>query len=313
MKIADKPGLSLIAECEKVKFHVRVLDNTHDESIEGGTVRIGDVFYPIDEIDEVQYRVVHSFELTLDGLSQPDQYKEAISKMLKYFFDEINELVISSDIPHSQKLNSVMDYKFHFESLIGQFALIHSPVSSNSYVSSKNVIIEHSDERPISDLELIMHISEFLTHQKEVLGKAILFLDTKLEILEKTSNSGHIMNEQKSRNRKLPAIEKYDRYEIGLIFHYLTEAGVIHRLSANTLASILSELTGHSAQTLRADCLDVANAIDIIKGTKGNKHQLVKNPSHYINSIENLLLDLFKRVREDKAKYWKDKENCNPL
>ena len=313
MKIADKPGLSLIAECEKVKFHVRVLDNTHEESIEGGTVRIGDDFYPVDMFDEVQYRKVHSFELTLDGLSKPNEYKEIIYKMLQDFFEEINDLITSSNIPHSHKLNSIVDYKFHFESLIGQFELFQHPQGSNSYLRSKNSVIEQSDERSISFLEIEMHISEFLTHQKAVLDKAILFLDTKLEILEKTSNSGHILDEQKSRNRKVPAIEKYDRYEIGLIFHYLTEAGVIHRLSANTLAPILSELTGHSAQNLRADCLDVANAIDIIKGTKGNKHQLVKNPSHYINSIENLLLDLFKRVREDKAKYWKDKENCNPL
>ncbi len=303
MKIADKPGLSLIAEFERVKINLQIGE---DALCPPGEDDAQVLIYPYGPENDPIVDYYHSFKISLEGLDV-DQYKEMVEKQLKEFFEETDELVLSTDLSFTEKLNSLINYRYHFKNLRNLYTLTKVANLTDELVTCKQLVILKDIDKLTHPASEAIAASKYLKHQMSVLDRILPYVDEKLAVLNAETNQPSSMKLLSTKKkREFPPIEKYDRYEIGLIFHYLAELGVIHRLSANTLAPILSELTGHSAQKLREDCLGIDKAIAVLKGEKGNKTILTKNPSHYINSIESLLMDLFKRVREDKAKYWKN-------
>jgi hypothetical protein len=184
MKMADKPGQSLIAKFEEVRIDLQVGDCSLCPPGEDDAQVIEYIHSPAEEPYIGYY---HFFISSLDGML-PEQYKEMIEKLLKCFFDEVDDLVLNVELPFTNRLNTLINYRFHFNILRNQYKLIKIPPLNEDFVTCEQLRIEKDFDKLTDPASIAMSASYFLEHQVNVLDRILPLLDVKIEFLETMGN-----------------------------------------------------------------------------------------------------------------------------
>ena len=303
MKIADKPGEELVAEFSKVEVTVNIYD---DGAIQGTLL---DLFVPaynegyILNEEEFAECFVHFFSIKFDGYDTPEDYKNHIERRFNEFKRELGDL-IESDESLTTKLEILENYRIEFEQLKTYYLPeidIYS-IDYKSYLKHKNEKITYSSEKKIFESNLLKDKSEFLSVQLNIIERCLILIKSRIDIVKFVEDTE--VKKQGKVVRKTPeeTIKKLDIYQSALLFNYLIKAGAILQFDSNNkLAPLISDLTGHSAQILRTECLN--KIIDIVKGAEGNIPELIKRKSHNLDRVESVVTEILGRIREDRSRY----------
>jgi hypothetical protein len=301
MKIDDKPGLELIAEFQKIEIEITVKE---ESSINGDLVEFFGDSYSDDPLTfftewyfEFKFNndyIVHNKDCSKTRF----EYKDYISKEVNDFYREIGD-VVEDDLPFSEKMIILNDYKTKFLLLSEMYkedVYQYCNLRFN-FLNHSNIRIEQDSDKNISKFELKQILHSFLTIQKQSILDILFFLESKISLLREISNYESIKSKSKGSIKRIEPIKNLNRFQIALLFDYLKAAGAIHVFSANTLAPIINQLTGHSENTLRTEALN--KIIDIKKGKVGDKTQIFKEPDKNINVVKSIILSILTRIDED--------------
>jgi hypothetical protein len=303
MKIADKPGEELVAEFSEVQVTVNIYD---DGAFHG---RLLELFVPaymegyILNEEESAHCYVHFFSIKFEGYAAPEDYKNYIERRFNEFKRELGDL-IESDESLTTKLEILENYRIEFEQLKTYYLPeidIYS-IDYKSYLKHKHEKITHSSDKKIFESNLLKDKSEFLSVQLNIIERCLILIKSRIDIVKFVEDTE--VKKQGKVVRKTPeeTIKKLDIYQSALLFNYLIKAGAILPFDSNNkLAPIISDLTGHSAQILRTECLN--QIVDIVKGTQGNIPELLRRKSHNLDRIEAVIAEIQGRIREDRSRY----------
>lgn len=303
MKIADKPGEELVAEFSEVQVNVNIYN---DGAVYG---RLLDLFVPgysdeqvltAEETDQC-YRYFFSFQF--EGFVTPEDYKNYIERRFNEFKRELGDL-IESDESLATRLEILENYRIEFEQLKTYYLPevdIYS-IDYKSYLKHKNEKITYSSEKKIFESNLLKDKSEFLSIQLNIIERCLIYIKSKVDIVKFVVESEAKKKGKVVRQTPEETINKLDIYQSALLFSYLMKAGAILPFDSNNkLAPIISDLTGHSAQILRTECLN--QIVDIVKGKQGNIPELIKSQSYNLDRIEEVIREISGRIREDRSRY----------
>lgn len=303
MKIADKPGEELIAEFKEVQVNVNIYN---DGAIYG---RLLDLLVPgyseeqiltAEESDQC-YRYFFSFQF--DGFATPEDYRNYIERRFNDFKRELGD-IIESDESLASRLEILENYRIEFEELRTLYLPKVDIYSSEnkSYLAHKNEKITFNSDRKIFESTLLIDKSKFLSIQLNVIERSLIYIKSKIDILKFIETSAGKKQVKTSATKKEEAIKALDIYQSALLFHYLGRSGAILPFNSNNkLAPLISELTGHSEQNLRTECLN--QIVDIVKGMHGNIPEIIKRKSHNLDRIEAVINEILRSIREDRSRY----------
>lgn len=311
MKIDDKPGLELIAEFQNIEIEIKVLGQSY---VNGDLIEIlGDE----DSCDPSTLSIEWSFEFKfnndfivhhLDYGKPRLDYKDFIIKKVNDFYREIGDLV-EKDSDYSEKMIILNDYRT-------RFTLISEVYTEEEYsycrikcilLNHKNVRIKKDSDNNISEYEFKNILHSFLIIQKQAISNILFFLESKIELLREIGNYEVVKAKTRGTTRKIEPIETLNKYQTALLFDYLKDTGAIHTFQANTLAPLISQLTGHSEHNIRTEALN--KIIDIKKGSIGDLRQIIKDPDVNIRVVRNIIKSILSKIDEDLDKNKKLREN----
>lgn len=303
MKIADKPGEALVAEFSDVQVSINIYE---DGAIYG---RLLDLLLPgysegdilTDEEFDLCFR--YFFSIQFEGYATPEDYKNYIERRFNEFKRELGDLV-ESDEPLAARLEILENYRIEFEELKELYLPeidIYS-IDYKSYLKHKNEKITYSSDKKIFESNLLKEKSKFLSIQLNIIERCLIHIKSKIDIVKFVVDSEGKKQSKVIRKTPEETIKKLDIYQSALLFNYLIKAGAILPFDSNNkLAPIISDLTGHSAQILRTECLN--QIVDIVNGTQGNIPELLRRKSHNLDRIDAVITEIQGRIREDRSRY----------
>jgi hypothetical protein len=305
MKIHDKPGLELIAEFQTIEIEITVLEQ---KFINYDFVE----FFGEEDSEEplpshyTEWSFVVNFNNGFivhwnDYGKYRTDYKEYIKKKENEFFREIGD-IIESDIVFAEEMIILNDYKTKF-SLFSKYIIEEEYHYCNlklDLLTHNNIRVKKDSEKNTSEYVLKSIIHSFLTIQKQSISDILFFLEAKIELLREIQGSELVNIKHKGKIKIPNPINTLNRYQSALLFYYLYEVGCIHLISANKLAPLISQLTGHSENTLRTEALN--KIIDIKKGTVGDLTNIRKDPDFNLKEVKKFIKLILNKIDEDLIK-----------
>lgn len=278
MKIHDKPGLELIAEFQKIEINIVVLERSFINTlVEFFGERYSDdpeAFYR-----EWEFEVKFNNDYVVNNLDfgkTRSEYNDYILKKVNEFYREIGD-VIESDSSYSEKMIILNDYKTKFLLISDLFAeeVYHYCSFKFNLLTHNNLKLIKESDKNISEHNVKHIIHSFLIIQKQAIGNILFFLESKISLLREIGEYEFAAKKTSKSIKRLVPIKNLNRFQTGLLFNYLQNVGAINEFSANTLGPLISQLTGHSENTLRTEVL--SNITDVKKGIIGDKTQIIKD------------------------------------
>lgn len=306
MKLFERAAYNLLDQIQKAEIVIKPLGDSQTEQLED------EIALKINAGEELRpfwhFEMRFNQDFTVVSNEIPDRhfkYENHLSKLKNEFYRDISQDI--DELPIKESLNILTDYQVRFKECTSyfyptkrKFKTTHSKTTIVTYNHKKiHKVLDSKKDMQINDILEELSIDSFVSAQKECLDQIITFLDSKKQTIElvidqesKTSNKP-----SKGNNNHTP-IEKLDKYQSALLFHYLKHAGATYdHLSYNKLAPLIHQLTGHSQNNLRTECL---NQIQEIKmGDVGNKLELIKNKAYNLEQVKVVLRDMINELERD--------------
>ncbi len=311
MKIYENVAYQLLDEFKSSDFEIIELDGPYNGYLENPLSKYFDTEEEDKEYWHFELVFKNDFRNSSVGISEIEpNYKTHIEKLCKSFFREIStEIDESHDL---RLLNMLTDYRQSFKSFMKDYSKVTIKKSTYFDEDSKQLFLplnfdqisqEYSKLR-IGHLRILF--SSFYTTRVNAINNVYDFLEKKLQILNKESTNYIERNKELPQNKSQKRIEKIDRYQIALLFHYLEETELINKNSYVTQAEIINRLTGISAQKLRTECLN--KIWEIKSGRTGNSELLKTNSAYALMGIKNILKEILGKVELDLKKKFENNQ-----